>query len=201
MAMPPLRAFEPGLYFGALPDGGLVVADTTDYTLKILDGQGRVSRVIRRPIDPKPVGRSEREAEKQRRTEELESRPATGGVRMIVRGTAGSSGSAPQAPGAGAVREMLRGQLEDLQYAEEIPVLAGMKVDPWSGTIWVRRTGDEIGETGPIDLLDASGTYLGTLSADMPMPAAFGPDGLVAIVETDEFDVQTVRIERVLGVR
>jgi hypothetical protein len=41
------------------------------------------------------------------------------------------------------------------------------------------------------------GSYLGTIVADgLRIPAAFGPDGLVAFIEADELEVQRVRVAR-----
>ena len=67
----------------------------------------------------------------------------------------------------------------------------------WDGRIWVMRQGDELLEDGPIDVLTADGEYLGTYSMGATkMPDAFGPDGLIAFVELDEFDVAKVVVRR-----
>ena len=39
--------------------------------------------------------------------------------------------------------------------------------------------------------------YLGSYPAGTPMPEAFGPDGLVAYIETGDLDQYTVRVRRV----
>ena len=45
--------------------------------------------------------------------------------------------------------------------------------------------------------MTADGRYVGTLPADgLRTPWAFGPGGLAAFVESDEYDVQTVRVVR-----
>ena len=52
----------------------------------------------------------------------------------------------------------------------------------------------------PIDVLTADGRYLGSYPAGAAViPDAFGPGGLVAFVEKDEMDVETVVVKRVLG--
>jgi len=52
---------------------------------------------------------------------------------------------------------------------------------------------------GPIDILTSDGRYLGTYpAAATAMPAAFGPDGLIALVERDELDVPTVVVKRLV---
>lgn len=205
MTMPALRAFEPELFYAPLPDGRLVVVDSVDYAVKVVAADGSVERVLRRPIDPKPVGRAEQEAEKQRRLGELEE---TGGpqVRMITRGGSGGSSGGMQTPGRSAVRDMMMARLESMEFADEIPVITAMRVDPWSGQIWVRRAaegGIEAGSggDGPIDVLTADGDYLGTLAAGEPLPDAFGPGGLVAYLSTDEFDVTSVEVVRISGLR
>ena len=48
---------------------------------------------------------------------------------------------------------------------------------------------------GPIDLITPGGEYLGTIP-DSRMPNAFGPDGLVAYVQLDGFEVPTVVVRR-----
>ena len=48
--------------------------------------------------------------------------------------------------------------------------------------------------------MTATGDYLGTLPPDGPrIPDAFGPGGLMAYIETDEMDVPTVRVVRLLS--
>jgi hypothetical protein len=77
-------------------------------------------------------------------------------------------------------------------------VLADLGVDH-TGRIWAQRSGSEVGEDGPIDVLSATGEYLGTVEAgSMDIPSAFGPDGLVAEVRRDELDVVTVVVRRIL---
>ena len=60
------------------------------------------------------------------------------------------------------------------------------------------RQGDELLEDGPIDVLTVGGEYLGTYrTGATKMPDAFGPDGLMAFVELDEYDVASVVVRRV----
>ncbi|MCE2455693.1 MAG: hypothetical protein J4G12_07690 [Gemmatimonadetes bacterium] len=89
----------------------------------------------------------------------------------------------------------------------------------WSGGVWVRRTPDGgypwedhiLGSvvTGvsfstsrppdsPIDVISPDGQYVGTFpqQSGATMFSAFGPNGLAAYVETDEFDVPTVVVKR-----
>ena len=78
----------------------------------------------------------------------------------------------------------------------ELPVLMDLATG-WNGKIWVVRRGEEPTEAGAVDVLTPAGQYVGTFAAgDLRLPWAFGPDGLVAFVETDDFDVPTVVVRR-----
>ena len=81
-------------------------------------------------------------------------------------------------------------------YYHEVPVLRSLGTT-WGGRIWVQRRGDEPGSDGPIDVLTPEGEYIGTYAVGATeMPDAFGPDGLAAFVEFDEFDVAGVVVRR-----
>jgi hypothetical protein len=91
-------------------------------------------------------------------------------------------------------------QIETMVFTEEIPVISDMAVDR-EDRIWIARTGSGGDQaTGPTDVVAASGEYIGTLPADgLRIPAAFGPGGLMAYIDSDEMDVQTVRVIRLLS--
>lgn len=78
-----------------------------------------------------------------------------------------------------------------------MPPLRSLRTSP-KGTIRVRRRGDEPGSNGTIDLITPDGRgYLGSYAPGaMALPSAFGPDGLVAFIEQDDLDVQTVVVKR-----
>ena len=83
-----------------------------------------------------------------------------------------------------------------MEFYPELPVLLALRTD-WEGTIWVRRRGEEEEGGNPIDLITAGGRYLGTFApGSTALPEAFGPDGLVAFVETDDLDVPYVVVKR-----
>ena len=64
----------------------------------------------------------------------------------------------------------------------------------------VTEGGEGPSDDGPIDVLTADGRYLGSYRAGTTaLPAAFGPDGLVAMIETNELEVQTVVVKRLVG--
>ena len=93
--------------------------------------------------------------------------------------------------------EAQRAGVENMQFHAEVPVIAAVRVT-WGGSLWVERS-TEPGTSGPglIDVLGADGRYVGTFPAgQLTMPDAFGPDGLAAFVETDEFDVPVITVRR-----
>ena len=95
--------------------------------------------------------------------------------------------------------EFRRERIESMEFFDEVPVVRDLRTS-WEGTIWVRRRGDEPASDGPIDVITPDGGYLGTFAAGATaMPSAFGPEGLVAFVETDALDVQTVVVKRLPG--
>lgn len=157
-----LVAFAPEFKVGVLPDGGVAFTDSSTYRIKITEPNGRVSRVLTRPLRPEPVTR-------QHRAEYLER-------------------------AAESIRR--RAESEPMEFHHEIPVVLDLRTSR-EGTIWVLRRGDEPDSDGPIDLIAADGRYLGTFIRDATdLPSAFGPDGLVAFVERDDLDVQTVVVRR-----
>ncbi len=90
-----------------------------------------------------------------------------------------------------------RERIADLEFFAEVAIVRDLSAG-WGGEIWVRRHGEEPGDDhGPIDVLTMDGRYLGSIRAGViAIPAAFGPDGLVAFIETDELDVETVVVKR-----
>jgi hypothetical protein len=84
--------------------------------------------------------------------------------------------------------------LSELTFNETIPVLTGMYVDP-RGRLWVQRFKD-VGQDGPIDLINANGTYVGTVTGQT-LPAAVSPSGRAAYIERDEeTDVEKVVVRK-----
>ena len=110
----------------------------------------------------------------------------------------GNRGNATQQ----AMADFLRAELQSAEFYHEVPLVRSLRTSP-EGTIWVRRSGPEPGSNGPIDLITADGRYLGSFASDATsLPAAFGPDGLVAFVRSNDLDVRTVVVSRLpRGVR
>lgn len=87
--------------------------------------------------------------------------------------------------------------LGDKQFAEEIPVVRRVSVD-WGSRMWITRS-DAVGADGPIDLIEADGTYVGTLLGS-PTPDAFGPNGLLAYITEHELGTQSVVVVRIRSI-
>ena len=117
---------------------------------------------------------------------------SSGGASVTTGSSLGSLGS------AGAL-QLNSGSIEDMTFADEIPVIDDISVD-WEDRIWIERTGENGQGPGLIDILTPDGRYVGTLPLEgLRIPWAFGPDGLMAYVETDEFEVQSVRVIRLVS--
>ncbi len=182
-----MRAFEPGLHLGMLSDGRLAVVDSIGYRVKLIGLDGSVVGAVERPIAPEPVTEAIMAAERERRREGLQGLAE---VRMEGFGVLEGLGEQMQANQLA--------QVDNMVFTEVIPVIAGMAVDA-ADLIWVERTGPGGDGPGPIDILTADGEYIGTLPADGPrIPDAFGPGGLMAYIDTGEFDVPIVRVIRVV---
>ena len=193
--MSPLRAFEPGLLLSGLPGGGFVVVDSTAYDVEIRDASGELVGAISRPIPPVVVTESIREAERGRRIAEVEEREQrgdqTGGVRLL-----GGGGAADL--DMSGMNRMMRERIENMTFYPEIPVIEALATDP-DGRVWIQRSSGEPGEDGPTDIVRTDQTYVGTLPADgIRTPDAFGPGGLAAWIETDEYDAQRIVVKRIV---
>lgn len=182
--------FEPDLLFDGLPSGGVAFSDSSAYAIKLTDPSGVVVRVLRRPIPPMQVTDAMARAERERRLGRWRS-PRVARERERVSPGAREFMNSFQAASTAAI--------EVMRFHSEVPVLADMRVT-WDGALWVQRSLDPRSEgRGPIDVLSPDGRYIGTLTpgAGLPdMPSAFGPEGLVAFVETDELDVPLVTVRR-----
>ena len=172
------RAFEPGLYYDVLTDGRLALVDSIGYRIKLIGLDGSVTGVIERPIAPLAVDDAIMEAERERYRE-----------------------STAQLENLQSSRFQLeREGVDELAFADEVPVIGDLEVD-WEDRIWVtRRAADGDRDGGPTDIVTPDGRYIGTLAIDgLRPPDASGPDGLLAYIERDELDVPTVRVIRLVS--
>ena len=192
-------------HFAALPEGRVAFSDTTAYLIKVTDAAGGVDRVLVRSFAPRNWDDRTAGAFREYLRTSVDEAMALGGNRAGLIGMLGG-------PSA------LRQRADDWEPENAIPHVAALETT-WDGTIWALRTPargfidvDYMGmiETamhstptgltaagpGPIDVITPEGEYLGTIP-DTRMPNALGPDGLVAYVTLDEFDVPTVVVRRV----
>ena len=169
------RAFPPRMLAGVLPDGGVAFSDSLAYAIKIARPGEGVWRILKRPLQPIPVTRGIRAAERERRLRKAEGRPL-------------------------GVDRATRERIANLEFFDVVSIVRDLRTG-WDGQIWVRRHGEEPSDDlGPIDVLTMDGRYLGTHPpGTAAMPDAFGPDGLVAFIERNELDVQTVVVRRLAG--
>ena len=179
--------FEPALLFDALPAGGIAFSDSSAYAIKVTDPSGAILRVLRRPIQPMPATEEMRRAERERRLETARNRTVT------VRGVPSPEADAMM----NSILAAQEAEVEDMRFFPEVPVIASLRAT-WDGTLWVQRSTEPgANEPGPIDVITPDGRYIGTLPrGHVAMPDAFGPDGLVAFIETDELDVPVITVRR-----
>lgn len=185
--------FAPPLLADVLSDGRVAVVDSVGYRIKLLSASGAIASVIERSIQPRDVTPAIRQSVRDAQAEKLAKNAgvATEGVTVM------SSGLSKEMIDA-LLREAFESDLRELTFAERIPVIAAMAVDS-EDRIWVARTGKDEGADGPTDIFASGGDYMGTLAADdLRIPTAFGPGGLMAYVEKDEFDAPVVRVIRLL---
>ena len=200
----PIQAFPPPLELGALRDGRVAIVDSVGYRIRILapDGPGGGAvTTLERPLVPVEVTARVRDAERKRRLALLDADEVPQDVLMegiatvFIQPPSGSSGPPDPAALEAALRDTYRRQIGNMVFPPEVPVIARIAVD-WNDRIWVQRTALP-GAPGPTDILTADGRYLGTIAPEGPrIPAAFGPGGLLAYIETDELGVQRVRVDR-----
>jgi hypothetical protein len=181
--------FAPVIRWGVLPGGGVALTHTQLYTVKVLDANGRVVRLIQRPV---PVRRpTERDRERARQA--VRERMQSGRGMIVVTRGSGPGGSAPAGPPPMS-REQIEQRVRELQFADTVRAVQGMIVTP-SGKIWVERTPANIGDPGPIDILTADGRYLGTLNGTK-LPEAVSATGRAVYLERDADDVERVIVRQ-----
>ncbi|MDE2804616.1 MAG: hypothetical protein OXN18_05645 [Gemmatimonadota bacterium] len=207
--------FSPQMVFDVVPGGGVAYSDSSAYDVKIQTA-GDPSRVVGRPLQPRPVTEQLQERARARALEGFESS-------LEEQFTpSGLSDDVPEAIRA-QISAMMEGMVDGIRtmvenagFMPDVPLVRDLRTT-WEGAIWVERWGsdplvqidvasggsdDEIGAgeepaDGWIDVLTPRGDYVGTFSLEeTPMPGAFGPGGLVAFVETDEFGVPTIIVKR-----
>ncbi|MYB08196.1 MAG: hypothetical protein F4Y24_17800 [Gemmatimonadetes bacterium] len=203
--------FSPRLVFDVVPGGGVAYSDSSAYEVKTRTADGR-ARVVGRPLHPRPVTEELQERARARTLEEFESSVE----RQFTGGDVPAAARAQVAAVMEGLLDGMRGMVENASFMSEVPLVRDLRTT-WEGAIWVERWGSdplaqidltvggsddphrdgEAAADGWIDVLAPGGAYVGTFSLEeTPMPGAFGPGGLVAFVETDEFGVPTIIVKR-----
>ncbi len=167
-------AFMPNIDWDVLPSGAVAWIDSDRWSVKVSSAPGQI-REFTRPFQPRATSARDQRDEQARRLAALEE---TGeGAPMMVEDVNGQR-TVTRDTAAG------RRMINDLTYAETVPVLAELFVDH-QGRIWVRRNGARVGESGPVDVIGATGRYLGSFEMD-DLPAAVSPQGYAAFQEFGE---------------
>ena len=183
--------FAPGLLVAPLPGGGAAFVDSATYAVNVASVTGGVVRVLARAIAPQEVTEGLKDAWREITIKSMTTEWAGE--------LAGEEGPMPE-----QVQQQLAEFVRRWKFAGEVPVVRSLKAD-WGGQLWVERTGEEITPEGlaggPIDVLSPEGDYVGTYPAgSLSMPAAFGPGGLLAFLETDSLGTISVVVKRPSGV-
>ena len=187
-----IRHLEPGFHWDPLPDGGIAWSDSSAYAIKVAGRDGEVIDVLRRPLSPEAVTERIREGTIaytiRRFKEEFEKQSLDPELAGFLEGAADMVDD---------LMKTVQEQVEKQGFYHEVPVVRGVRAT-WDGALWIQRHGEEAwDDEGPIDVFGVDREYLGTLAAGAPgMPAAFGPDGLVAYWEFDEMDMPAIVVKR-----
>ncbi|GIW50976.1 MAG: hypothetical protein KatS3mg081_0331 [Gemmatimonadales bacterium] len=86
--------------------------------------------------------------------------------------------------------------VESVGFERQIPAVRELIAAP-NGEVWIRR-GPLADGSSVVDVLQANGSYLGTLSPGSPFPLAFLPDGSVVAEERDDLGIERLVIYAVM---
>ncbi|MDE2784880.1 MAG: hypothetical protein OXK77_18160 [Gemmatimonadota bacterium] len=188
-------SFVPSLRHAALPDGRIVAADSAvGYRIDIISTEGAIDGTLERPIDPWPVTEEVMAAERERLIASLPGERGLARARDDLQAVMGIR--LRNEIDLSQVLDDSRALIEDRRFATHVPVIDRLRAD-WDGRIWVVRSDSLGGGDGPIDLITVDGGYLGSWHpGDLGLPAAFGPDGLMAYRRSDEFGTQYILVVR-----
>ncbi len=185
-------AFQPPSLWTVLSDGSVAVATDANYRVNIA-ANGKVRRVIERPITARKVTEHDKDRARDLRRKQMKS--GAGAITVRVENGPGGAQRSMSA-GAGGPRPSdadIEQTLREMTFLETVPVLQRMSVDP-KGRLWIERTGREYGADGPIDIIAPTGQYVGTINGKMP--DAISPSGRAAYIERDDMDIEKVVVRR-----
>lgn len=86
--------------------------------------------------------------------------------------------------------------VEKRGYGDVVPRIDRVALSP-AGDLWVQRRVLGSRGTGPIDVFDPDGTYLGTLPPDFPFPVVFASQGRMGAAVRDDLDIERLAVGRV----
>jgi hypothetical protein len=170
LALQPL--FTPLVQWDARYDRVAVVS-TAEYVVNVYASDGVHLRSIRRNLAPTPA------------TKALAITEAGPGLRMMG--------------GAGRCEASAEEVVEGRGFADRVPAAADVRLAP-TGELWVERY--EPGarpdrRSGPVDVFDATGAYLGTLPPGTPFPLLLLPGNRVAVSERDALDIERLVVMQI----
>jgi hypothetical protein len=184
---PKRMVFSPEPVWSMVGDDGLCFAVNDGFRLSMFDSLGTLNRIVTVPVERKPVTEADIDFFMETVDRLLKEQGVPAAQAEIVKST--------------------------FNFAEFFPAFLQMMPGP-NRSLWVQRVQEPTGMTAeerenwnPLldlgaskwDILDAEGRYLGVL--DLPhrfQPVTFEGD-LVYGIWRDEFDVQYVRVMRVVG--
>jgi hypothetical protein len=181
MRTSPPPVFSPAVLYGVIPNGQTALSFTAGYTVRIVDASGTTVRYLQRPVRTRLTTEADREKGRENAREMMTS--GRGAIRVQIGG--GGRAGRPEPS-----RQDIERRLSELQFADTIPALRGLRVAP-SGKLWIERTGPVVGEPGPIDLVTPEGQYLGTITGSA-LPDAISRNGLAAYIERDDNGVERI---------
>ena len=182
---------SPRLHWGVLPGGAVAFSDSSAYAIKIAAVGTGVSRILTRPLRPEPVTNDlilDLKNGSLENLEEISDETLEASARSRDRAGRWVRGDADRE------RKRIRESIEKTLFYHEISIVFDLYTT-WNGRIWVVRGGPD--RTTAVDVLAMEGRYVGSYDREaIAIPRAFGPGGLAAFVETDDFGVQTVVVKR-----
>lgn len=188
-----MTGFSPPILWAMLPNGAVAIADEAGYRIKIVNN-GKVERTIERAMEPRQATERDRERAREQRRKDMKTGT---GMTIAVRAEGAGPPSSSISTGGAAAREIpaadIEAALKEMTFLQTIPVLRRMSIDS-KGRLWVQRAGKQVGEDGPLDIIDAAGRYVGTVNDKLP--DAVSPGGRAAYITKDDMDVEKVVVKK-----
>ena len=186
--------FTPPILWSVLPDGSIAIADEAAYKIKITKN-GKIVRAIQRDIPVRKVTEHDKNVARDARRKQMKS--GVGMIRMTQTVGAGGSSSSNISTGGGMPRISdadIEQTVKEMTFLDLVPNLQRMTLDP-KGRFWIQRQGKEYNGDGPIDIIDSTGRYVGTL-APGKLPDAISASGRAAFITRDDMDVEKVVVKK-----